>query len=539
MEIYNGILCISSTEVIITEMHTDGLVSQGMYNKLTGGKQVNVIRKGCYTTPALIEYESLIHSAYCNDHSRKVSVLTEKLILSLYTMPNKPFGADVHSMFNLFANGKIEVFDKSTGELFDRKMFFRNGQPMELSPKTIWGVINDNMNRAIVDAKRNDSLYNKRVHRPHHFRNNPNYSMSKISMDDRDLPRKINNGQRVKAYYAYDVKSGCVIGRSHSRTKDDELFLECLRDMFRTFRLYSLPLPGEVEVEHHIVNHFAEELNFLFPIVRWCVAGNSQEKHAEHLNKAKKYSVERKRHTDIGRWWARSEAYLTQSKREGAEYVDKGYDYDVLVAEDIADINEYNNALHPKQKQYPGMTRWQVLQHYVNVDLLQADEALVHYCIGNKTTSTIKNNQYLKVQYGEYQLPTPQHIAKLKPNNYTVDAHWLADSEGNIPEIFIYQDGKFIAKCKKTGHYNTARVEWTEQDKESYTEQSKYVATYDKAIRDGKQDKISKTGIIEAENVVKLEDTPMKIVEIQPLKEESFESLLYPSTAKYDAIANL
>lgn len=670
MEIYNNILCISSTEMIITETNPDGLLSRSMYDFLKNKKQINVIRKGCYTTPALIEYESLperyrtqwerlngdprkqavrdpliddlradpvalkifssytlsngdklppdriaqytneaiviramkeamssssafikacggsikvswervteiihskevqskfphslptntqslrrkvkkfedegyeslIHAAYCNDHSRKVSVLIEKLILSLYTMPNKPFGADVYSMYNLFVNGKIEVFDKSTGELYDRTMFSKNGQPIELSEKTVWGVINENSNRAIVDAKRNDSLYNKRVHRPHHFRNNPNCSMSKISMDDRDLPRKINNGQRVKAYYAYDVKSGCVIGRSYSRTKDDELFLECLRDMFRTFRLYSLPLPGEVEVEHHIVNHFAEELNFLFPIVRWCVAGNSQEKHAEHLNKAKKYGVERKRHTDIGRWWARSEAYITKSKREGADYVERGYDYDVLVADDIADINEYNNSLHPRQKKYPGMTRWQVLQHYINAELSQADDTLVYYCIGNKTTSTIRNNQYLKVQYGEYQLPTPQHISKLKPGNYTVDAHWLADSDGSIKEVYIYQDGKFIAKCPKIDHYNTAKIEWTEQDRATFSTQSGYVAQYDKMVKDGKHNKVERVDIIAAENMITVEQTERREVDVTPLENDSFESLLYASTAKKDAIANI
>lgn len=654
----------------ISDVNPEGLMSQTTYNKLTYEKQVNVVRKGCYTTPALIEYASLperyrkaweqmhgdplrgvikspfieclradgkalhvfstytlsdgstlpmdrqiqytneaivlramkeamanssafikacggskkvswdkvaeiihtkevhkrfphqlptntqslrrkfkkfiadgylslIHAAYGNDHSRKVSVMIEDLILSLYTMPNKPFGADTHSMYNLFVNGKIEVFDKRTGELFDRSAFSHNGKPIELSEKTVWGIINDNYNRAVADSIRNDDMYNKRVNRPHHHRKPPIFALSKISMDDRDLPRKMHGGDRVKAYYSYDVASGCVIGRSYSKSKDDALFLECLRDMFRTLKRSELPLPAEVEVEHHIVNHFAEELDMMFPIVRWCVAGNSQEKHAEHFNKAKKYSVERKRHTGIGRWWARSEAYLTKSKRDGADYVNKTYDYDMLVAEDIEDVNEYNNSLHPQQKKYAGMTRWQVLLRHVNQELSQPSEALIYRCIGNKTTSTICNNQYLKVQYAEYQLPTPQYVSRLKPNNYTVDAYWLPNSEGEIREVYIYQDGKFIAKCDKIDRYNTARIEWTDTDRAGYEKQSGYVAQYDKSIKDGKLNKISKLGIIESETLQSYETTETKIVEINPIADESFESLLYVSTTGKDAFTNL
>lgn len=485
-------------------------------------------------------YEGLIHSAFCNDHSRKVSAMIERLILSLYTMPNKPFGADVYAMYNLFVSGKIEVFDKTSGELFDRSIFSHGDKPIELSEKTIWGVVNDNYNRAVVDSIRNDDTYNKKIHRPHHMRNPPKGALSKISMDDRDLPRKHHGGDWVKAYYSYDVLSGCVIGYSFSRTKDDALFLECLRNMFQTIKCNALPIPGEVEVEHHIVNHFKDELDMMFPIVRWCGAGNSQEKHAEHMNRAKKYGVEKKRHTGIGRWWAKSEAYLTKSKRDGADYVNRTYDYDMLVAEDISDINEYNNSLHPKQKKYPGMTRWEVLLHEVNTELAQPNDALIYYCIGNKTTSTIRNNQYLKVQYAEYQLPTPQHITKLKPNNYSVDAYWLPNSEGEIREVYIYQDGKYIGKCDKIDHYNTARIEWTEQDRAGYEKQAAYVSAYDKRIvKDGKRDKINRLGIIEAANMVKLEDIPTKIIEVTPFVEESFESLLYPSTAKHDAITNL
>ncbi|MEI3469561.1 MAG: hypothetical protein V8Q76_13165 [Bacteroides intestinalis] len=43
-------------------------------------------------------------------------------------------------------------------------------------------------------------------------------------------------------------------------------------------------------------------------------------------------------------------------------YVDKQYySWDELIADDMRYVLEFNNSLHPNQKKYPGMTRWQVL----------------------------------------------------------------------------------------------------------------------------------------------------------------------------------
>ncbi len=43
----------------------------------------------------------------------------------------------------------------------------------------------------------------------------------------------MKDGNRVKAYYAYDVVSGAVVGYAYNRLKTAELFLDCMRNMFR------------------------------------------------------------------------------------------------------------------------------------------------------------------------------------------------------------------------------------------------------------------------------------------------------------------
>lgn len=443
-------------------------------------------------------YCTVVNGRMGNDNRRKVTAMVERMLLSLYAMPNKPFSASVHQLYQSFLEGRIEVVDRQTGEFFDRADFMRNGEPIEISEQTVWNYINNPLNRAAVDKSRMDSLDYNNTHRPHHRRHAPRYSFSKVSMDDRDLPRKLDNGSRVKAYYAYDVASGAVVSATYSRNKDEQLFLECLQHMFRLMDKQGWGVPMEIEVENHLVNKFFDELAVMFPILRICRPGNSQEKHAEHFNRAKKYGTEKATQTGIGRWWARSEAYRVKRNKVNDEYVEKTYDYNTLVADDMKAVLDYNNTLHPKQNKYPGMTRWQVLCYNINPDVAKPNRAVWMKSIGNHTVTSIRRSKFITVQHNVYELPTPAIISRLKPNNYTVDAYWLADDMGDVKEIYVYQQGEYLCKCALSDSYNTAKSEWEDDDKEAFTDQSAYVAKYDKLIRETREEKVVKTEIIPA-----------------------------------------
>lgn len=433
-------------------------------------------------------YESLISAKFANDNARKVTVKIEKLLTALYSMPNKPFCNTVGDLYDMFIKGELHVFDRESGELFDPADFCRNGRPVELSDSTIKNYLNQALNRAVEDKRRNDGLYYNNTHRPHHHRKAPQYSFSKISMDDRDLPRLLVGGGRVKAYYAYDVASGCVIGAAYSREKKEPLFIDCLRDMFRLIDRNGFGIPMEVEVEHHLVNQFKDTLmraGAIFPFVRWCAAGNSQEKRAEHFNRAKKYGSEKLMQSQpVGRWYAKHEAYLTPSKKVNNEYVEKQYEYDVLVAEDLAAIREYNNSLHPRQKTYAGMTRWEVLRNNLNPELRPLEKAAIYRYIGERTECSIVRSQYVRVQYEKYQLASPEIIGLLKPYDNAVTAYWMREDNGDIPNVYLYQGDTFLCECGKITAYNEAACEQTEADREVMRKQASYVAAYDRMVKD-------------------------------------------------------
>ncbi len=73
----------------------------------------------------------------------------------------------VWEQYNLFLEGECELFDPETG---------RNTRLTDLQTKT-----------------------------------------AAIVLSDRDLPRPMKDGNRVKAYYAYDVVSGAVVGYAYNR----------------------------------------------------------------------------------------------------------------------------------------------------------------------------------------------------------------------------------------------------------------------------------------------------------------------------------
>ena len=440
-------------------------------------------------------YESLISRKFMNQNRRKVTYDIERLLLSIDAQPEQPFNTTVWEQYNLFVQGELELYDPETGEVLNPADFTdKDGNPLVLSPATVANYLNNPKNKALRGKLHMSQWDFNNAYRPYHLRSIGEYSLSKVSLDDRDLPRPMKDGNRVKAYYAYDVVSGAVVGYAYNRYKTTELFLDCMRNMFQTLDRNGMYIPAELEVEHHLVSDFADGLmqaGTVFPLIRWCNPGNSREKRAEHKNREKKYGVEKRTQVGIGRWYAKLEANRPKEEKVYDEknntYKVKTYSYEELVADDIRAIQTFNAQPHPNQKRYPGMSRWDVLCAHQNPNLAPWDKAVLYRFIGQHTETTIRQNTYCTVMYNQYGLPSPEIIEKLEPRNYKVDAYYLPDADGTINEVYIYQNGRYIATCKPVARYNENTAEQTEYDKAAYTEQSKYVAQFEQDD-EGRQD---------------------------------------------------
>ena len=261
-------------------------------------------------------YGCLISGKFGNQCARKVDHKTERLILGIAVLPNKPWNTNVLELYNSFVTGELDVYDPETGEMFNPDDFTdKNGEPMVLSEATITNYLNKPKNKILIDKA--TMSYTTFMHEtmPHMHRHHGEFSLSKVSFDDRDLPRKLKDTRiRPKAYYAYDVTSGCCIGYAYNRAKNVDLVV----DMFRLLDRQGWGCPAEVEVENHLMSQWRDSFlraGVMFPFVRFCAPMNSQEKHAEQFNGAKKRSIEHRNHVGIGRFFAKSRQYRTESNK--------------------------------------------------------------------------------------------------------------------------------------------------------------------------------------------------------------------------------
>ena len=485
-------------------------------------------------------YACLISGKFGNQCARKVDHKTERLILGIAVLPNKPWNTNVLELYNSFVTGELDVYDPETGEMFNPDDFTdKNGEPMVLSEATITNYLNKPKNKILIDKA--TMSYTTFMHEtmPHMHRHHGEFPLPKVSFDDRDLPRKLKDTRiRPKAYYAYDVTSGCCIGYAYNRAKNVDLVVDMFRNMFRLLDRQGWGCPAEVEVENHLMSQWRDSFlraGVMFPFVRFCAPMNSQEKHAEQFNGAKKRSVEHRNHVGIGRFFAKSRQYRTESNKVFDEfnntYVEKEYyTWDELIADDMRDIYEYNHALHPNQKKYKGMTRWDVLVANINPTLQPLDKATIARYVGEKVSTTIRRNSYCRVAGEDWWLSKTEVIELLAPNDYKVDAYYLTDEEGKITDMYIYQGDMYIDRLENIGTFNTARAEQTEEDERIFVEQRKKISHFNKYAEDNA---IGRVGIIER-------DTRPQITEVEEViipEPETRETQDYSLSEDYAARA--
>ena len=469
-------------------------------------------------------YASLISGKFGNQSARKVDHKTERLILSIAIQPNKPWNTNVLELYNSFVTGELDVYDFSTGELYNPEDFTdKSGEPMVLSEATITNYLNMPKNKILIDkATMSYTAFSHEIS-PHMHRHHGEFSLSKVSFDDRDLPRKLKDTkQRPKAYYAYDVASGCCIGYAYNRVKNVDLVVDMFRNMFRLLDRQGWGCPAEVEVENHLMSQWRDSFlraGVMFPCVRFCAPMNSKEKYAESANGVKKRTIEHSNHNGIGRFYAKRRQYRTESIKVFDEfnntYVEKEYyTWDELIADDMRDIYEYNHALHPNQKKYKGMSRWDVLAANINPMLQPLDKATIARYVGEKVSTTIRRNSYCRVAGIDWWLSKTEALELLAPNDYKVDAYYLTDEEGKITDMFIYQGDMYIDRLENVGTYNTATAEQTEEDEKVFVEQRKKISHFNKYVD---EHAIARVGITERDT------EPVEAGEVNVLAQETAE----------------
>ena len=429
-------------------------------------------------------YASLISGKFGNQTARRMTHREERVILGIACLENQPYNTTVREMYIMFLTGELDVYDIDTGELYDPETFAKKGEePWIPSDATIANYLNKPKNKILIKNRHLSRTTFMHEEMPHMHRHNGQFSLSQITMDDVDLPRRMKGNERVHAYYVYDVVSQCRIGAAYARKKDEALVVECFRDMFRLIERNGWGMPAGIEVEQHLMSQYKDgflRAGVAFPFVHFCAPQNSQEKYAEPLNGAFKRSIAHKNHAGIGRFYGKGKNRV-ESKKISDENNDtwedkRYYTFEELVADDRADNMEWNNTLQPNQKKYKGMTRWDVLVANVNPTLQPLDKLTLSRYIGERVPTSVRRNSTVRVRHEDWWLSAPEVLEKLDPNNYKVTAYFLPDEKGEPTDVYIFQDDRYIDKVERVHNYNRVMAEQTEEDVVNYIEQRKKVA---------------------------------------------------------------
>lgn len=431
-------------------------------------------------------YQVLLSGKYGNQTARRMTMKEERVILGIACLENQPYNTTVREMYIMFLTGELDVWDVDTGELYDPDDFAKKGEdPWIPSDATIANYLNKPKNKLLIKSRHLSRTTFMHEEMPHMHRHSGRYALSQITMDDVDLPRRMKGNERVHAYYAYDVVSQCRVGAAYARKKDDALVTECFRDMFRLIERHGWGMPAGIEVEQHLMSKYKDgflQASVAFPFVHFCAPQNSQEKYAEPMNGAFKRTIAHKNHTGIGRFYGKGKNRV-ESKKVSDEtnelWEDKRYyTFEELVADDRADNQEWNNAPHPDQKRYPGMSRWDVLVANINPGLQSLDKITLSRYIGEKVETSVRRNSTVRVNYEDWWLSAPEVLEKLASNDYKVQAYYLPDEEGRATDVYIFQGDKYIDKVEKVETYNRVYAEQTDEDAAKYIEQRKKVSKF-------------------------------------------------------------
>ena len=436
-------------------------------------------------------YGCLISGKFGNQSARRVTLKVERLVLSIAVQENQPYNKSVWEQYIMFITGELDVWSYITGELYNPDDFVeKDGSPLYLSESTINNILNKPNNKMLIEQRLRSRTTFMHEQMPHVHRHSGNFSLSQISMDDVDLKRRMPGNKYVHVYRAWDVVSQCIIGVAYSRGKDQSLVVDCFRDMFRLCAKQGWGMPAGLEVENHLMTQYRDgflQAGVAFSWIRYCAPQNSQEKYAEPMNGAfQKFLHDR--HEGQGRFYGKGKNRIDQKKVSddwNHTYEDKKYyEWDELLADDRVDVYDWNHLLHPNQKKYPGMTRWDVLCECLNPNLQPLDQMTLARYIGERVETSIRRNSTVRVAYEDWWLSDTSVLERLKPNDYKVTAYYMPDGEGKPTDVYIYQGDKYIDTVEKVETFNRVMAEQTDDDVAKFIEQQKKISKFSKYVRD-------------------------------------------------------
>lgn len=417
-------------------------------------------------------YEAIISGKHKNKNNLKVNDLTIELLNNLFAgQPDKPTATEVHRQYESFLSGYLQVINTTTGEEYQPSDF------KALCANTVTGYMAQWTNKIGTHSKRSgdrQKLMTKFT--PPHSLDKPKFSGSILSIDDRQPPFKMPDGNRMWFYNAIDLASEAFTCWVYGKSKEG-IILDFYRQLVRNYAVWGIPLPAELEAEMSLNSSFVDTFlqeGAMFEYVR-IEANKARAKRIEAYYRQLRYQYEKKR---IG-WLARPHA-LSEANQQGSEQVPT-IQYGEIVRGCLQDIEDWNNAPHSV---HTHMSRWEVFISMQNPKLRPTNYAGILPHIGKKTPTScnvgiinLNNTQFLLADDGKIALGKTLIGLMQQVEGKDVDVYWLDDDQGDVLKALVFIGGRMICEAIEKPRYQRARIEQTDEDIQNRQLMSSYVST--------------------------------------------------------------
>lgn len=467
-------------------------------------------------------YRALISDKFGNQNTRVVNEHIESLLRNIYIQTWKPNYKKVHAGYIEFLQGKKGLVNKETGEIYDRN----NYEP--ISESTVRNYMTKWSNAVGTHKKRSGSRIGYNSKYRSYADTVTDYAGTIISMDDRDLPWKMHNGKRPVAYLTLDVASKCFIGWAFAKpkTRDDDnvngkgmrLVMDCFRNTFDQLEYYGVNMPAEVEVENHLMSTLTETTlkeGNLFRFVRFAAAENPQEKEIERAFRILRYHFDKLQNNGAG-WQPRPFA-RDEANQKGLRD-DVKYTFEEICEMAENSINEYNDAPHPDQKKYPGMSRLDVFLSNQHPQLLPINWRDVSRWVGHSVTTSVNRGQVI----ANNQRFLLEDVAMMDKTGQgrELKAYWFNHNQ-NRNTIYLYDGEEYLGEARTKPRFHKGRLEQTSEDFRQMREMQAYTASIDGQAKETIS-KLEPVTFIDIQTVDKAADRA-RAVEIVEIPEEEFD----------------
>src|SRR3569833_1553365 len=374
-------------------------------------------------------YKSLITGKRGNQNTRKVTDETLNLLRSLFAgRGKKPTATEVHREYDAFVGGYIEVINNATGEVFNPSDFKKLSDATVKSYMASW---NSKIGTYALRSGNRQVLMGQFKTPP--SLDKPKYAGSIISIDDRQPPFKMPNGNRVWFYNGIDLGSEAFTCWVHGDTKEG-IILEFYRQLVRNYAEWGFIIPAELEAVASLncsfTNTFLRE-GALFQHVR-IEANNARGKRIERYFGSLRYEIEKDREG----WLARPGAQ--RESNQAAVPVEKvpRIPYSEIVENALTDIETWNNQPHSV---HTHMSRWQVFCDKQHPDLKPTNYAAILPYIGYKTDTScnvgiirLNRQEFLLGNDGKICLGANLINLMKQVEGINIDVYWLDDNHGAV-----------------------------------------------------------------------------------------------------------